>query len=119
MGLAPYGEPKYAQKILDAIVDLKSDGSFRLDQKYFDYCTGLTMTNGAFSRLFGQPVRDPASELLTQFHMPASTWWSRGRPERSFGYRFTRSSPILAVACNARGDAHDQFRTTIHGQGVR
>ncbi len=69
MGLAPYGEPKYAQKILDAIVDLKSDGSFRLDQKYFDYCTGLTMTNGAFSRLFGQPVRDPASELLTQFHM--------------------------------------------------
>ena len=69
MGLAPYGEPKYAQKILDAIVDLKSDGSFRLDQRYFDYCTGLTMTNGAFSRLFGQPVRDPASELLTQFHM--------------------------------------------------
>ena len=69
MGLAPYGEPKYAQKILDTIVDLKSDGSFRLDQKYFDYCTGLTMTNGAFSRLFGQPVRDPASELLTQFHM--------------------------------------------------
>ena len=60
MGLAPYGEPKYAQKILDAIVDLKSDGSFRLDQRYFDYCTGLTMTNGAFSRLFGQPVRDPA-----------------------------------------------------------
>ena len=69
MGLAPYGEPKYAAKILDAIVDLKSDGSFRLDQKYFDYCTGLTMTNGAFSRLFGQPVRDPASELLTQVHM--------------------------------------------------
>ena len=69
MGLAPYGEPRYAQKILDAIVDLKSDGSFRLDQKYFDYCTGLTMTNGAFARLFGQPVRDPASELLTQFHM--------------------------------------------------
>ena len=69
MGLAPYGEPRYAHKILDAIVDLKSDGSFRLDQKYFDYCTGLTMTNGAFARLFGQPVRDPASALLTQFHM--------------------------------------------------
>jgi carbamoyltransferase len=69
MGLAPYGEPKYAQKILDAIVDLKSDGSFRLDQKYFSYCTGLTMTNSAFSRLFGQPVRDPACDLLTQFHM--------------------------------------------------
>ena len=69
MGLAPYGEPKYAQKILDTIVDLKSDGSFRLDQKYFDYCTGLTMTNGAFSRLFGQPVRNPDADLLTQFHM--------------------------------------------------
>ena len=69
MGLAPYGEPKYAQKILDAIVDLKDDGSFRLNQKYFDYCTGLTMTNGAFSRLFGEPVRDPVSDLLTPFHM--------------------------------------------------
>jgi carbamoyltransferase len=69
MGLAPYGEPKYAQKILDTIVDLKDDGSFRLDQKYFDYCTGLTMTNGAFSRLFGQPVRNPDADLLTQFHM--------------------------------------------------
>ena len=69
MGLAPYGEPKYAQKVFDTIVDLKSDGSFRLDQNFFDYCTGLTMTNSAFSRLFGQPVRDPASELLTQFHM--------------------------------------------------
>jgi carbamoyltransferase len=69
MGLAPYGEPKYTQRILDAIVDLKSDGSFRLDQKYFDYCTGLTMTNGAFARLFGQPVRNPDADLLTQFHM--------------------------------------------------
>jgi carbamoyltransferase len=69
MGLAPYGEPKYAQKILDTVVDLKGDGSFRLDQKYFDYCTGLTMTNGAFSRLFGQPVRNPDADLLTQFHM--------------------------------------------------
>ena len=69
MGLAPYGEPKYAQKILDTIVNLKSDGSFHLDQRYFDYCTGLTMTNGAFADLFGEPVRDPASDLLTQFHM--------------------------------------------------
>lgn len=69
MGLAPYGEAKYVHQILDKIVDLKSDGSFHLDQKYFDYCTGLTMTNGAFSSLFGQPVRNPDSELLTQFHM--------------------------------------------------
>ena len=48
MGLAPYGEPKYAQLILDHLVDLKDDGSFRLDLEYFDYCTGLTMTNGRF-----------------------------------------------------------------------
>jgi carbamoyltransferase len=68
MGLAPYGEPKYTQTILDNIVDLKADGTFWLDQSYFDYCTGLTMTNKRFSALFGQPVRK-SEELLTQFHM--------------------------------------------------
>jgi carbamoyltransferase len=68
MGLAPYGEPKYAQTILDKIVDLKPDGSFRLNQDYFDYCTGLRMTNAAFDDLFGAPARDP-SELLTPRHM--------------------------------------------------
>jgi len=68
MGLAPYGEPVYVKQILDHIVDLKDDGSFHLDQAYFDYCTGLTMTNDAFARLFDAPVRDP-SEPLTQFHM--------------------------------------------------
>jgi carbamoyltransferase len=69
MGLAPYGEPKYAQLIFDHLIDLKADGSFRLDMSYFDYCTGLTMTNGKFADLFGQKVRDPSSELLTSFHM--------------------------------------------------
>jgi carbamoyltransferase len=69
MGLAPYGEPRYAQLILDHLIDLKPDGSFRLDMSYFDYCTGLHMTNGKFAELFGQKVRDPASELLTSFHM--------------------------------------------------
>ncbi|KAB2872976.1 MAG: hypothetical protein F9K38_17215, partial [Pseudorhodoplanes sp.] len=68
MGLAPYGEPKYAQTILDNLIDLKPDGSFRLDMSFFDYCTGLTMTNGRFSRLFGEPVRWP-DQLLTPFHM--------------------------------------------------
>lgn len=68
MGLAPYGEPKYAQLILDHLIDLKADGSFRLDMSYFDYCTGLTMTNSKFADLFGRKVRDP-SELLTPFHM--------------------------------------------------
>jgi carbamoyltransferase len=69
MGLAPYGEPRFKDLILENIVDLKNDGSFRLDQSYFDYCTGLTMTNGKFSRLFGEPVRKPDKDPLTQFHM--------------------------------------------------
>ena len=68
MGLAPYGEPKYAQRILDNVIDLKLDGSFRLDMSYFNYCTGLTMTNERFDALFGEPVRGP-NKLLTPFHM--------------------------------------------------
>jgi carbamoyltransferase len=68
MGLAPYGEPKYAKLMLDNLVDLKPDGSFRLDMSYFDYCTGLTMTNERFEKLFGAPVRGP-DQLLTPFHM--------------------------------------------------
>lgn len=69
MGLAPYGEPKYADTILDKIVDVKEDGSFHLDQSYFDYCTGLTMTNDKFAGAFGQPVRQADKDPLTQFHM--------------------------------------------------
>ena len=68
MGLAPYGEPRYVQRILDHLIDLKPDGSFRLDQRYFDYCTGLTMTNDRFARLFGAPAREP-DQWLTPFHM--------------------------------------------------
>ncbi|HEV2153948.1 carbamoyltransferase [Bradyrhizobium sp.] len=68
MGLAPYGEPKYAQLMLDHLIDLKPDGSFRLDMSYFDYCTGLTMTNERFAKLFGRPVRS-SDQLLTSFHM--------------------------------------------------
>jgi carbamoyltransferase len=68
MGLAPYGEPKYAKLILDNLIDLRADGSFRLNMSYFDYCTGFTMTNDRFAELFGQPVRSP-DQLLTQFHM--------------------------------------------------
>ena len=68
MGLAPYGEPRFADLILKHLIDLKDDGSFRLDQSYFDYCTGLTMTNEKFARLCGAPARK-ASEPLTQVHM--------------------------------------------------
>ena len=69
MGLAPYGEPKYASVVLDNVIDLKPDGTFRLDMQYFDYCTGLTMTNRRFDKLFGQPARRPDKDLLTPFHM--------------------------------------------------
>ena len=69
MGLAPYGKPKYKDLILDKIVDLKEDGSFRLDQSYFNYATGLTMVNQKFADLFGEPIRMADDDMLTQFHM--------------------------------------------------
>ncbi len=69
MGLAPYGKPKYKDLILNKLMDLKEDGSFKLNMKYFNYATGLTMTNKKFSDLFGHAVRDPKKDLLTDFHM--------------------------------------------------
>lgn len=68
MGLAPYGEPRFAGLMLEKLIDLKEDGSFQLDQSYFNYGVGLTMTNDRFAALFGEPVRKP-EQLLTQFHM--------------------------------------------------
>ena len=69
MGLAPYGQPKYVDKILNNLIDLKDDGTFMLHQKYFNYSTGLTMTNSNFDKLFGQKPRKPETERITQFHM--------------------------------------------------
>jgi len=69
MGLAPYGKPIYKDLIFEKLIDMKDDGSFKLDMSFFDYATGLTMTNKKFSNLFGQPVRDPKKDKLTQFHM--------------------------------------------------
>jgi carbamoyltransferase len=63
MGLAPYGEPKYVDLILDNLLDLKADGTFRLDMSYFNYCTGLTMTNDKFADLFGGPARTAETEI--------------------------------------------------------
>ena len=71
MGLAPYGEPKYTGTIFDNLIDLKEDGSFRLNLDYFDYCTGLTMTNERFDALFGGPPRQPEARL-TQREMDLS-----------------------------------------------
>ena len=69
MGLAPYGLPKYKELIIEKLMDLKPDGSFKLNMKYFNYATGLTMTNKHFSNLFGEQVRNPEEDKLTQFHM--------------------------------------------------
>jgi len=68
MGLAPYGEPRFTKIILDHLIDLKDDGSFRLNQRYFEYCTGLKMTNNGFAELFGVPARMP-EDRLEQVHM--------------------------------------------------
>ena len=68
MGLAPYGSPIYEEKI-KKLIDIKNDGTFRLDQSYFNYATGLTMTNDKFNNLFGQKPRNPKIEKITQFHM--------------------------------------------------
>ena len=69
MGLAPYGSPIYENKIIDSLIDIKEDGTFRLDQSFFNYATGLTMTNKKFDNLFGQKPRNPKNDKLTQFHM--------------------------------------------------
>ena len=69
MGLAPYGKPKFKDLIINKLLDLKEDGSFKLNMKYFNYATGLTMTNNNFSKLFGNPVRNPKKDLLNNFHM--------------------------------------------------
>ena len=68
MGLAPYGNPIYEEKI-KKLIDIKDDGTFRLDQKFFNYATGLTMTNDRFNNLFGQKPRNPKKNKITQFHM--------------------------------------------------
>jgi carbamoyltransferase len=69
MGLAPYGTPRFKDLIIDKLMDLKPDGTFRLDQSYFNYATGLTMTNDRFADLFGRPVRQPDKDPLEDFHM--------------------------------------------------
>jgi carbamoyltransferase len=97
MGLAPYGEPRYAATILDHIRDLKSDGSFRLDQSYFNYCTGLTMTSAKFAALFGEPVR-AAEDRLTQFHMDMAA--SVQKVTEEVMLRLTRSLQAESGASN-------------------
>ena len=81
MGLAPYGEPRYASLIRDHLIDLKPDGTFRLDSSYFNYAAGLTMTSGKFDELFGGPPRSPET-ALTQRAMDLASLFSRS-PKKS------------------------------------
>jgi carbamoyltransferase len=105
MGLAPYGKPQFVQTILDHIVDLKPDGTFRLDQSYFDYCTGLTMTSDRFDALFGEPRRNP-EKLLTQFHMDIAASIQAVTEEVMLRLaRSTRRETGLANLCLAGGVA--------------
>ncbi len=112
MGLAPYGEPRYAQTILDHLIDLKPDGSFRLDLDYFDYCTGLTMTSERFHALFGGPPRDP-EEWLTRREMDLAASVQRVTEEvvlrlgrsiaRETGQRHLCMAGGVALNCVANG----------------
>ena len=125
MGLAPYGEPKYAQ-IFDHLIDLKPDGSFRLDMSYFDYCTGLTMTNERFAALFGEPVRAP-DQPLTNFHMDvaASTQAVLNevvlRLTRGLAKKTGAKNLCLAggVALSAAADVLDDLHQLRAHRGVR
>src|SRR5204863_389113 len=119
MGLAPYGQPKYADLILDHLIDLKEDGTFRLDLDYFDYCTGLTMTNLKFADLFGASVRDWKKDLLTPFHMDIAasiqqvTEGVMLRLARSLGARSVLGdprSPSMQKTLNLRVKYRESFR---------
>jgi carbamoyltransferase len=105
MGLAPYGEPKYVDLILDKLVDLKEDGSLAMDMRYFNYCQGLTMTNDAFAALFGGPARD-AESLITQREMDMAA--SIQRVTEEIVLRMARTAKKLTSAkylCLAGGVA--------------
>ena len=73
MGLAPYGKPIYQKEIVEHLIDIKEDGTFHMDQSFFNYATGLTMTNNKFHKLFGQEPRDSKKDRITQFHMDVAS----------------------------------------------
>ena len=106
MGLAPYGEPRFKDLIIDNVMDLKEDGSYRLDQSYFNYATGLTMTNDKFADLFGIPVRQAEDDLLEQIHMDLAA--SVQAVAEEVVLRMTRSLPAeynIPNLCMAGGVA--------------
>ena len=83
MGLAPYGEPRFVDVILERLIDLKEDGSFRMDMSYFNYCQGLTMTSKKFEDLFGGPPRKPDTTLTAARHGPRRIDSARDRGDHA------------------------------------
>ena len=118
MGLAPYGNPKYKDLIYDNLIDVKPDGTFRLDQSYFNYSTGLTMTNTKFDKLFNQKPRIPEKEKITQFHMDIAASIQKVTEEimlnlcKSLKKEYQISNLCLAggvaLNCVANGKIHDE-----------
>ena len=112
MGLAPYGKPNFIEKIYK-LIDIKDDGTFRLDQNYFNYSTGLTMTNDKFNKLFGQKPRNPKFEKLTQFHMDIAASIQKVTEEimiklaksikKEYGYENLCMAGGVALNCVANG----------------
>ena len=106
MGLAPYGEPRYAELILEHLIDLKPDGSFRLNLDYFDYCTGLTMTNARFDELFGGPAARQGCVADAAPHGPGGVDSGRhGGDRASLDARHWRRKPGCQNLCLAGGVA--------------
>src|SRR2546426_157372 len=97
MGLAPYGQPKYVQTIYDHVIDLKPDGTFRLNMDYFDYCTGLAMTNRRFDELFGSPPREPETRL-TQREMDMARSVQDFTDEEIRAFLDERGAPYFTVS---------------------
>ncbi len=121
MGLAPFGEPRYEALILEKLIDLKEDGSFRMDMSYFDYCAGLTMTSRKFERLFGGPPRQPESPITArEFDMAASV--QKVTEEimlRMAGHLHRLTRLEEPVPCGRRGAQLCRERATAAGVALR
>ena len=107
MGLAPYGEPRFVDLILDKLVRLKDDGSFKLNIDYFNYVHGLTMTNGAFDRLFGGPPRAPESKLTQREMDLAATCTARPGWRTCVSRAASRSTASATDGCCGKAPSGD------------
>ena len=129
MGLAPYGLPKYENLIKDNLIDIKEDGTFRLDQNFFNYTTGLTMTNEKFHNLFGQKPRNSNNEKITQFHMDIASSIQKVTEEimvklckslkKEYGIANLCLAGGVALNCVANGKILNEKYLIIFGYNLR